>query len=158
MGQVILVLGAFTLLIFMTMTVNQAIGNRIGSTYQAEAIIAATTLGQSMINEISQKAFDDSVLTRTVDQVSQLTEVASLGKDGGETYATFDDVDDFKNYTRTDSIPNGYFTTSVDVVYVSPSALSGTSNVPTFYKKITVTVTANELKYIPITLTRIVAY
>jgi hypothetical protein len=158
MGQVILVLGAFTLLIFLTMTVNQAIGNRIGSTYQAEAIIAATTLAQSMVNEASQKAFDDSARSQIVNQVSQLTPVASLGKEAGETYATFNDIDDFNNYTRTDTIPNGIFTTSVRVVYVSPPALNVASGVRTFYKKIRVTVTATELKNIPITLTRIVAY
>lgn len=158
MGQVILVLGAFTLLIFLTMTVNQAISSRIDDTYQSQAIIAATTLAQSMINEASQKAFDDSVLTRTVDTVSNLTPVFSLGKDAGETYATFDDIDDFKNYVRTDTIVNGIFSTSVDVVYVLPSALEATSVVRTFYKKIMVTVSARELKNIPIKLTSIVSY
>jgi hypothetical protein len=111
-----------------------------------------------MMNEVCQKAFDDSVISRTVDTVTQMTPVASLGKEAGETYATFDDVDDFKNYTRVDSTKNGIFTTGVDVVYVSPLAPDGTSASRTYYKKVTVTLTSYELKNIPITLKRIVVY
>ena len=158
MGQIILVLGAFTLLIFMTMSVNVAISNRVDDTYQAQSIIAATTLAQSMMNQVNQKAFDDSVVIRPIDTVSHLTPVLSLGKDAGEVYPNFDDIDDFNNYTRADTITNGIFTTKVAVAYVNPANLGVASLARTFYKKITVTVTSRELRTIPISLTRICSY
>ncbi len=158
MGQILLVLGAFTLLIFLTMTVNQAINSRMDDTYQAEAVIAATTLAQSMLNEITQKAFDDSTRMKAVDSVQQLTPVYALGREPGETYSSFNDVDDFNGYVRTDTIINGIFTSTASVVYVSPSSLDATSAVRTFYKKIFVGVSSRELKSIPIVLTRIVSY
>lgn len=158
MGQIILVLGAFTLLIFMTMTVNQAISSRVDDNYQAEAVISATSLAQSMLNQACQKVFDDSALVYPADNVTQLTPVDLLGKEAGEVYATYDDIDDFDHYVRKDTSANGIFTTSVKVVYVDPANLYGTSAVRTFFKKVTVTVTARELKSIPISLTRIVSY
>ena len=158
MGQVILVLGAFTLLIFMTMTVNQAISNRMDDNYQAVAVISATSLAQSMINQVCQKAFDDSALIYPADDETQLTPVGTLGPDVGEVYATYDDIDDFDDYVRKDTSANGMFTTSVSVVYLNPTNLNSTSAVRTFYKKVTATVTAQELKNIPISLSRIVSY
>ena len=158
MGQIILVLGAFTLLIFMTMSVNTAISNRVDDSYQAQAILAATTLAQSMLNQVTQKAFDDSVVVHPVDSVTHLTPVASLGRDLGEIYPNFDDIDDFNNYSKKDTIINGIFTTNVAVAYVTPANLGASSGVRTFYKRITVTMTSRELKNIPISLTRICSY
>ena len=160
MGQIFLVLGAFTLLIFLTMTVNQAISNRVDDTYQAEAIIAATSMAQSMLSEVTQQAFDDSSLVYPADDPNQLTPVYYLGPEGGETYAGggFDDIDDFKGFARTDTIINGVFTTTVDVCYIDPMSPESTSMVRGFYKKITVNVTSKELKNMPITLSRVVSY
>ena len=158
MGQILLVLGAFTLLIFLTMTVNQAISSRMDDTYQAEAVIAATTLAQSMLNQVTQKPFDDSTRIKPVDSVQHLPPVYSLGKEPGESYSSFNDVDDFNGYVSTDTIINGIFTSTVDVVYVSPFSLEATSAERTFYKKISVRVGSRELKSIPIVLTRIVSY
>jgi hypothetical protein len=158
MGQILLVLGAFTLLIGLTLSVNQAVSGRMGDTYQAQAVIAGTTLAQSLLSEIGHCAFDDSTVSKSVSTVSQLTPVGSLGKDAGETYATFDDIDDFKSYTRQDTIINGIFTSTVDVVYVDNSNVDVTSGVRTLYKKVSVTVTSNELKNLPIKLERVFSY
>ena len=158
MGQIILVLGAFALLIFMTMNVNVAISNRVDDTYQSQAILAATTLAQSMMNQMFQKAFDESVTVKPVDSLSHMTSAAKLGKDAGEVYPNFDDIDDFNAYTRKDTIINGIFTTNVSVVYVSSANLGATSASRTFYKKATVTITSRELKNIPISLTRVCSY
>ena len=160
MGQIMLVLGAFTLLIFLTMTVNQAISNRMDDTFQAEAVIAATSIAQSMLTEVAERAFDDSALVYPADTTGQLTPVYALGPEPGETFANggFDDIDDFKGFVRTDTIVNGAFTTTVDVCYIDPLSPESILMLRSFYKKITVTVTSKELKNIPITLSRLVSY
>src|SRR5713101_8013520 len=122
MYQTVMVIGSFMLFSLLTVTINGAIIDKIDATYQSESIIAATTLGQGLIQEISLKAFDQAVVAGTVDSVSELTPVNKLGKDRGETYATFNDIDDYNTFTRNDTITNGIFTSSVRVQYVTPAA------------------------------------
>ena len=62
MYQSVMVIGSFMLFSLLTVTINGAIVDKIDATYQSEAIIAATTLGQAMMQEISLKAFDDAVV------------------------------------------------------------------------------------------------
>src|SRR6266404_5845818 len=140
MFQTIMVIGSFMILSLLTASVNNAIINKTVDTYQSEAFIAATALGEGLIKEISLRDFDEKTVGVAIDSVQQLTYAISLGKDGGETTsATFDDIDDYKGYSRYDSLANGIFKSTVDVTYLNPVTLDS-SAVPTFYKRITVTV------------------
>ena len=127
MYQTVLVIGSFMLFSILTLTINSAIIDKIDATYQSESIIAATTLGQALLQEINLQAFDQTTTAGTVDTVSLLTAVNKLGKDGFETYATFNDIDDYNNFSRKDTITNGIFTSSVRVQYVSAAAPGDTS-------------------------------
>jgi hypothetical protein len=109
-----------------------------------ETIITATSVGQSIIDEISMKAFDE----RTVDifrlTTSQLTPVASLGIDASEdNVKKYDDIDDYRNYKRIDYLPRlGMFTTFVCVKYANTATLDSIQT-PTFLKRIDVSVVIN---------------
>ena len=157
MVQTLFVTGSFMLLCILTATVNKAIVNKTGDTYQAEAFIAATTLAEGLSQEISQKAFDEKTVTAAADSAGSFTAVGSLGKEAGEVYATFDDIDDYRGYTRVDSLANGAFTSSVAVQYLNPATLD-TSAVRTYYKKVTITVTDQREMLVPVTLTSIISY
>ena len=80
------------------------------STQSAEQVhqIRAAELGQSMINEIIAKAFDENSdmsggLVRCGEAGTTCTESSNLGYEPGESRATFDDVDDYHNLTVIES-------------------------------------------------------
>ncbi len=84
----------------------------------------------------------------TADRISELTPSDHLGPETGETTSiTFNDVDDYNNYSRIDTIPNSaIFKTAVFVSYVqvSGNTITQTSS-KTFNKEITVYVTSDYL-------------
>jgi hypothetical protein len=158
MQQILLVLGSMILLSLLTISVNNLIINHTIETYESESIIAKTSLAQAMLQEISLKEFDDKTIGATVDTASSLTPVAQLGKEAGETYSTFDDMDDYKDFTRLDTLVNGVFRSTVDVYYVTQSNLTTASVSPTFYKMISVTVNDLNNSSTPMTLSNIISY
>lgn len=159
MGQILLVLGSMILLSLLTISVNNLIINHTIETYESESIIAKTSLAQAMCQEISLKEFDEKTIGTTIDSTTYLTTKAQLGKDAGETFvSTFDDIDDFKNYVRTDTLFNGIFTSTVAVYYVTPANLTTASAVQTFFKRIDVTVNDINNTGTPMTLSNIISY
>ena len=90
--------------------------------------------------------------------MDSLTPVAKLGKDASEVYPNFDDIDDFKGYSRRDTISNGILFSKVNVVYINPNSPDDSSKLPTYYKKISVSVIDSSTMVAPITLTNIITY
>lgn len=156
MYQIMLTIGSFVLLSFLTISVNNTITNRMDETYQAESVIASTTMSQALLQEISLKAFDEQTVSGTVDSVSGMTAVSSLGRDG-EIFPNYDDIDDYKNYTRLDTVSNGIFQSTVNVWYCNSSTLDS-SSVKTYYKKIAVSVIDSKKMVVPVTLSTIISY
>ncbi len=108
--------------------------------------LLATSLAMSQLEEISNKAFDQKTDSATVISTGFLTKVDSLGRDPGEVYPNFNDIDDFKGYTKTDSsMPSAVFDILCDVYYVKENDLDHPSTSRTWNKKITVTVTSKSM-------------
>ena len=57
--------------------------------------ILATSLANSIIEEAFTKEFDEYNVNYPAELLSNLTSVSDLGKDTGENYPNFDDMDDF---------------------------------------------------------------
>jgi hypothetical protein len=55
----------------------------------------AILIGRSLIEEIGAKKFDEANVLNRVVRMNNLS--TTLGPESGETYATFDDVDDYNN-------------------------------------------------------------
>lgn len=142
-GQTLMVIGGIFLLTLFILTVYQTSTARLTITYLNEATITATGIAQSMIDEIQMKAFDEKTTTSGVSSTDSLTAVGSLGPETGETLSTlFDDVDDYNNYTRSDSLSRmGRFNTKVQVYYVQKMTPETKSLSKTFTKRIDVFVT-----------------
>ena len=100
MGQIVIILGSMTLLLMLSVTVNNAIINKVQDAYQSESVLAATTMAQALIQEVSLEAFDENTISAPVDSTPQLTPRIALGKDAAEAYPYFDDLDDYKYYTQ----------------------------------------------------------
>ena len=126
MHQLISVIGAFTLLSLLTVGVNKSVADRTQETYNSESIIAATTEAQALLEQVILESFDQATIPpgngQSVNSPSQLTPASSLGPDGEASVSKYNDIDDYKGYTRLDTVKTAIFKDSVDVYYVSPNA------------------------------------
>jgi MSHA pilin protein MshD len=118
----------------------------------AQNAAVATVLAQDLMEEIRSKCWDETATTSA--PCNGTVTASATGTDGGETRATYDDVDDFNGLSNTPpknsqggAMPSAFdiFTQSAAVCYVAAADLNtcagGTSN----YKKITVTISWGSL-------------
>jgi len=139
-GQMIMTLGAMLLLSVIMLRVNTA--NLTNETIRdnSQYGVLATSISTSIIEEAQSKAFDEKTDTMNVTALTQLT--SALGPETGEIESTFDDFDDYNNFTKRDStMPSATFDISCQVVYVEPGNIEGSTSNRTWNKKIIVTIT-----------------
>lgn len=161
-GQTLLVIGGLVLLTFAMLTFYTSEGNTTTMTIFNEALITATGIGQTVIEEMAQKAFDENTIDQVVDSPDSLTLPADLGPDSAPvneiTIDLYDDLDDYNGYTRTDSLSRlGNFHVKVSVSYVKYEQPDSIVYTRTFYKQAEVTVT-NEFMVDTLTLNYTASY
>jgi hypothetical protein len=171
-GQVLLVVGALTLLSTLGLAINSSIVQAYVATYDSEATIDAISIGQAMIDEIVTQGFDSStVISTTLTSPTQCTAVLRLGADIDsektltvpdsepfKSQARFNDIDDYHKYSRVVSSPRlGNFTVTDTVYYATGTSLDVASSSQTWYKRILVTVKHPRL-YRPVTLSTLVVF
>jgi hypothetical protein len=142
-GQTMLTLAAMVLLSFLILRVNNLFLQTTTTLNTTKFDVLAFSLAQSMIQEIEANAFDNNTVSAVVTSTSSLS--TTLGPESGETFATFNDIDDFDNYTRTDTVPKNsgvVFYTKCIVDYVTSAAPDVITSTPTWNKRITVYVTS----------------
>ena len=135
-------IGALMLLSLVILRVNTGNLNTHEVLIDSKVQILATSLANSIIEEAFTKEFDEYNVLYPAELLSNLTPVTSLGKDAGETYPNFDDMDDFNGLYIHKNIPgaDNYEISSI-VEYVNPANPGITSSIRTWDKKITVKVT-----------------
>lgn len=111
----------------------------------SEYRIVATSLGTSLIEQTNALAFDEATVDTTITSATQLTAATSFGPDAGETsISMFDDIDDFNNYVKIDTLQSVTYISTVKVEYLSvtpPSTVTVTTT-KSYSKRITVCVTS----------------
>jgi hypothetical protein len=149
-GQSLMTLIAMMLLTMVTTRVNTSVLNVTNTSQNSKYALAAISLAQSKIETASNQSYDEKTVGAVVNTTSALTAVASLGKDTGEsTEASFDDFDDYNNFSYTDStLTSAVYKISCTVKYVNPTsgtALCGitAATSQTWSKCLTVTVTSD---------------
>ena len=107
---------------------------------KSQEILSAAGYGQSLIEEINLRKFDEQTITNQVNDVNSLTVFAQFGPDAGETsLSQYDDIDDFKGYTKIDTLAGvGVFTSRANIYYVPESDINITATPRSFLKKIVV--------------------
>ncbi len=141
-GQSLLSIGAMMLLSILVLRVNNTFNNTSTVLQDSKLGILATSIATSQIEEISRLAFDECTDSNSTNSLSSLTPPSSLGPEPGETYPNYNDVDDYNGFTKTDTSMTAVFNISCSVVYVSDTNPDVASSVPTWNKKITITVTS----------------
>ncbi|MDR3665759.1 MAG: hypothetical protein P4L35_02840 [Ignavibacteriaceae bacterium] len=159
-GQQLLVLGAIVLLSIFILRVYTTENSTTKNVITNSAIIKATGIAQTMLEQIQTEAFDSATVTKAVSSPAALTPVARLGKDPGEnTITQFNDVDDYNNYNETDVISNDTFKVNVKVSYSTKMNPDVPSAVPTFSKRVDVSVYNKYLNLIDtLKLSKIISY
>lgn len=136
-------IGAMILLSTLILRVNNNFGSNTATVYNSKFAILAASIGNSIIEEASGKAFDEETVNAPAKKLSKLTQPDELGPESGETYPDFNDIDDYNGYTKTDStMPSAVFKSVCTVTYVNPNSPDTKSNARTWTKKISVTVTS----------------
>lgn len=136
--QTILVIGSIFLFSILALSINGNMTEQYSDNYENEAVVTASSIGQSILETIQLKAYDENTVSSDVYNTSQLS--TTLGTESGESSETlFDDIDDYDNYqstiqmTRLDS-----FQVLVDVYYINQSNPDSAVTSPTFSKRIDV--------------------
>ncbi len=162
-GQMMLVIGAFAMLSILALSFNSTMFGSLKLGLEMEATLNALSIGQSMMDEILAKNFDEKTTgTARAYQYTDVTVPASLGPDGGtepinyidSSYTSggtfydfaskgkFDDVDDYHLYKRKVLDPRlGYFFVYDTIKYCSEYTPQNDTTSATFYKKIIIVVT-----------------
>ena len=142
LGQSLLSIGAMILLSILVLRVNNSFANTSTVLQNSKLGILATSVATSQIEEISRLAFDECTDSNSTNNLSSLTPVGSLGPETGEVYPNFNDIDDYNGYTKTDTSMTAVFNISCKVEYVTDTNPNVASAVPTWNKKITITVSS----------------
>jgi len=174
LGQSLLVVASLSILGLLVLNSNNTIIETNDIQNDSEFGITAVSLATSLVEESMGKMFDAVVAdtNNTLTDSMLLTASAGLGHSGSESYRghiggteDFNDFDDYNNLflvyksnnpadtastagsdyeVTVPGIRSKYFVRA-RVVYVQPANLNGASIVPTWHKKIIITVTRPNL-------------
>jgi hypothetical protein len=141
-SQQLLILGGLLVLSLLALNFFRASNIQYDMKFDNEAIITATSLGQSIIEEMNSMAFDEKCVEYKTSAPDSLTPFSYFGPDIDETSRVlFDDLDDFHGYTMADSSMSlGNFYVSVRVEYVLTKAPDVVSSTQTYSKRASVKV------------------
>ena len=141
--QSLLALGALVIFSIISMLFNSSVLQNTTLEIEDKVYLTAFSLADDLIEEMKQKAFDEKTVDFQAIKKEQLSN--PLGKDGGETWPNFNDIDDYKGYTKSIDAPHAEgYTVTCDVEYCDAS---GTAKLAQdYYKKVTITVSSDYLR------------
>ncbi len=158
-GHTLFTIGGLIILSTFILSLNGSIVQNVTTMTQSSVLMEAIALGEKYIEEAETCRFDEDPAATIP---SSFVSSDDLGPDGSESYPNFDDVDDFDGYTFQDSLSASVpFSISVDVAYVTLAAPDTPTSSPTYYKRMTVSVSSTALSSLPantLKLKRLFAY
>lgn len=142
-GQMLITLAALTLVVITSLNHNRSSINTKENMLYSKEFIIATSIGQSMLDEISEKAFDEKIVNgNSIISASSFSTL--LKAESGESYPNFDDVDDYNEFEKVENIPEvGSFSIKIGVNYISDDFNKSTAN--TYNKNVTIKITNQAL-------------
>jgi hypothetical protein len=136
-------IAALALVTFTVLNFNRgSISTQDALIYNKEFILA-TTIAQSLLDEISSKDYDEEIVNgSSIITASDFSDL--LKAETGEVYPFYDDIDDYNNFTRSDTIPQmGVFNVSVSLNWMTDGLVKTASK--TYNKNVTIRVTSTAL-------------
>ncbi len=158
------------LLSMINVSVKSTLVGNTETMLDAEASLNAVSLAQSMLDEIIAQDYDEATVNANADSASAFTSPWLLGRTTIEdgkvplpdtsrlSALYYNDVDDYNRYNRIEFSPRmGKFTIVDTVYYVNNANPNLGSSEQTFFKRIIVTVTSQNMSQ-PVQLSDIVVY
>jgi Zn-finger domain-containing protein len=142
-GQSLLALGALLLLSFISLNFNSTVLQNTTVETENKVYLTAFSLADDLIEEIKQKAFDEKTIDFQAINEYQLT--YPPGKESGEVWPNFDDMDDYNNYEKPVSLPHVEdYEVTCQVNYVNSSGQ--TLSTQSYFKKVSIKVDSKYLR------------
>jgi len=112
-GQMMITIAAMMLLSTILLRINATFLSTSTALYETKYDVLAVSLGTSIIENATSKAFDEATVVNPVSSVTDLSLI--LRAETGEVYPNFDDIDDFNNYTMTTANDTTFLSAVFDV-------------------------------------------
>ncbi|HXG37293.1 MAG TPA: hypothetical protein VNL36_00840 [Bacteroidota bacterium] len=157
-SQSLLAIGALTLLSTLTLTINRAIVSSFSTMLETQTMIAAVAEAENLLQTMQSKPFDQALATPPpssgppsgppgkskrlppgiAKKPSDFTPPGLLGREAGERYPFFNDLDDYNGLTLSAWNPmyRDSLTLRVSVEYVDPKAPNQQASIQTNAKRI----------------------
>lgn len=144
LGQTLLSIGSILLLSVVILRVNANFLATGDVLLASKLQVLAVSLGTSVMEEATGKAFDSHTVNNDVSAVTGLDQPAYLGKAAGENYPDLDDIDDYNNLVIMDSsLMKPAFKIICKVNYVNPASPDvPVTSVATWHKRLSIMVTS----------------
>ncbi|HKJ47022.1 MAG TPA: hypothetical protein VJ991_14410 [Balneolales bacterium] len=145
-SELITLMGAIVIFSILLINVNSFMGTSGRLQVQSELDYTAIALAQNIIDSARLKAFDESETGGKSPQDIPIDFSIPLAPETGENSKTFNDFDDYNNYSRIDTTEHEIYTSSVKVDYVNDTSLDQHSATQTTHKRMTVSVFSNSMQ------------
>jgi MSHA pilin protein MshD len=117
----LLTLGALILLSILTLGINTSQLSTQDTMQNSKLGVLAVSVASSIMEEASEKAFDETSVEDFVGSLTSLTNRNSFGTESGESPDSSNTFDDFDGYSIVDStMPSALFNVNCSVNYINP--------------------------------------
>jgi hypothetical protein len=158
-GETILAIGGLILLSIFALSLNSSIVQNQSILYQSEGILDAYAIAQKYLEQAEVFRFDEN---KSATIPSSFTYLNNLGPDTGEQYPYYNDIDDFNNFSITDSTSgHSHYLINISVYYITKSNPEIPTPTRTYFKRMEVTVSSEFLQELPsrsVSLQRVFCY
>jgi len=149
--QSFLSLGALMIFSLISLRFDSAVLQNVEVEVENKVYLTAFSLADDLLEEIKQRAFDEQTVDFKAITPDALTPEGSLGRDTGEiqdSSKTFNDIDDYNNYTKPVSLPHAEkYTVMSKIDYVLESDQDQHSDDPTYFKRVEIFVDSPYLRH-----------
>ena len=146
--QSFLSLGALMIFSLISLRFDSAVLQNTEVEVENKVYLTAFSLADDLLEEIKQRAFDEQTVDFKAITTSALTPSQSLGKESGEAWPNFNDIDDYNNYSKPVSLPHAENYTVVSKIdYVLESDQNQTSTSQTYFKRVEIFVDSPYLRH-----------
>ncbi|MDI6807689.1 MAG: hypothetical protein QME66_01745 [Candidatus Eisenbacteria bacterium] len=157
-GEMLFLICAMALLSTLILSVNTSLFQANDFASEGTIGMYAVSVAQQYVEMARQLKYDETTVSGyPSNPPAGFTMAGRLGKDTGESYPDFDDVDDFNNFALRDSTSFGKCAVSIDVAYVNENDPTQTAQGQTYAKRMTVTVSSPFLRA-PLRLSHVFTY
>ena len=146
--QSFLSLGALMIFSLISLRFDSAVLQNVEVEVENKVYLTAFSLADDLLEEIKQRAFDENTVDFKAITPSALTASASLGKESGEVWPNFNDIDDYHNYSKPVSLPHAEnYTVTSQISYVQENNQDQISTSQTYFKRVEIFVDSPYLKH-----------